>query len=139
MHGGPEGGKHRCDYGGGKPYGYPLPGDIPSNFTISPRVDQLQVLQEASVFITHCGMNSVSESLYFGVPLVLFPQQPEEGAVARRVRELGAGIFLKSTRPAALKRTVTYLLENQSCRENAGKIGAGLEKGRRSPEGCGYH
>ena len=106
----------------------PSLGDIPSNFTISPRVDQLQVLQEASVFITHCGMNSVSESLYFGVPLVLFPQQPEEGAVARRVRELGAGIFLKSTRPAALKRTVTYLLENKSCRENAGKIGAGLKR-----------
>ena len=73
-------------------------------------------------------MNSVSESLYFGVPLVLFPQQPEEGAVARRVREMGAGIFLKSTRPAALKRTVTYLLENKSCRENAGKIGAGLKR-----------
>ena len=100
----------------------PSLGDVPSNFTIYPRVDQLQVLQEASVFITHCGMNSVSESLYFGVPLVLFPQQPEEGAVARRVRELGAGIFLKSTRPAVLKRTVTYLLENKSCRENAGKI-----------------
>ncbi|MBR3251388.1 MAG: glucosyltransferase, partial [Erysipelotrichaceae bacterium] len=47
-------------------------------------------------FITHCGMNSASEALYFGVPLVLFPQTPEQGAVARRVEELGAGVRLRS-------------------------------------------
>ena len=29
---GPEGGKHGCDYGGGKPYGYPLPGRRPVQF-----------------------------------------------------------------------------------------------------------
>lgn len=106
----------------------PSLGDIPANITIFPEVNQLQVLQKASVFITHCGMNSVSESLYFGVPLVLFPQQPEEGAVARRVQELGAGLLLKNMRPTAVKETVKQLLENKSCRENAEKIGAGLRK-----------
>ena len=37
------------------------------------------MLARASVFVTHCGMNSASEGLYFGVPLVLYPQQAEQG------------------------------------------------------------
>ena len=41
-------------------------------------------------------MNSASEGLYFGVPLVLFPQTPEQDAVAKRTEELGAGVRLKS-------------------------------------------
>ena len=56
----------------------------------------MAVLSIADAFITHCGMNSASEGLYYQVPLVLFPQTPEQGAVARRVEELGAGIRLQS-------------------------------------------
>ena len=43
------------------------------NFIVKQHIDQMAVLQIADVFITHCGMNSVSESLYFQVPLVMFP------------------------------------------------------------------
>lgn len=59
-------------------------GDLPEKIKVYPRVDQLKVLQQADVFITHCGMNSVSESLYFGVPTVLFPQHSEQMMVANR-------------------------------------------------------
>ena len=52
-------------------------GQIPANFTVKQYVDQKAVLQQAAVFITHSGMNSVSESLYFGVPMVMFPQHSE--------------------------------------------------------------
>ena len=58
--------------------------DVPEHIFLRPRVDQLAVLARASVFVTHCGMNSVSEGLYFGVPLVLYPQQAEQGLVALR-------------------------------------------------------
>ena len=70
--------------------------DLPENIEIYESVDQMAVLSIADAFITHCGMNSASEGLYFQVPLVLFPQTPEQGAVARRVRELGAGVGLGS-------------------------------------------
>lgn len=33
-------------------------------------------------------MNSVNESLYYGVPMVLFPQHIEQGLVAKRTAEL---------------------------------------------------
>ena len=57
-------------------------------------MDQIAVLQIADVFLTHCGMNSASEALYFGVPLVMLPQTPEQGGVYTRVLELGAGVKL---------------------------------------------
>ena len=69
---------------------------LPENIQIYESVDQMAVLSISDVFITHCGMNSASEGLYFGVPLVLFPQTSEQGAVAKRVEELGAGVRLKS-------------------------------------------
>ena len=70
--------------------------DPPENIQVYESVDQMAVLSIADAFITHCGMNSASEGLYFGVPLVLFPQTPEQDAVAKRTEELGAGVRLKS-------------------------------------------
>ena len=70
--------------------------DLPENIRIYESVDQMAVLSVSDAFITHCGMNSASEGLYFQVPLVLFPQTSEQEAVAKRVEELGAGIRLKS-------------------------------------------
>lgn len=70
--------------------------DLPKNIQIYESVDQMAVLSIADAFVTHCGMNSASEGLYFEVPLVLFPQTPEQDAVAKRTEELGAGIRLRS-------------------------------------------
>ena len=70
--------------------------DLPDNIQVYESVDQMAVLSIADAFITHCGMNSASEGLYFGVPLVLFPQTPEQDAVAKRTEELGAGVRLQS-------------------------------------------
>ena len=68
------------------------------------------MLGEASVFLTHCGMNSVSESIWCGVPMVLAPQQSEEAAVARRAAELGAGLRLERRGPAAVRAAVEQVL-----------------------------
>ena len=68
------------------------------------------MLGEASVFLTHCGMNSVSESIWCGVPMVLAPQQSEEGAVARRAAELGSGLRLERRSPAAIRAAVEEVL-----------------------------
>ena len=45
-------------------------GKIPDNFFVYPFVPQLEVLQKASLFITHGGMNSVNEALYYGTPMI---------------------------------------------------------------------
>ncbi len=69
-------------------------GAVPENFLVAPSVPQLDVLQHADVFITHCGMNSILESLYYGVPMVAVPQMPGQKQTAKRIQELGLGIEL---------------------------------------------
>ena len=43
-------------------------GPVPANFIVQTHVPQVDVLRRAAVFVTHGGMNSVSESLHCGVP-----------------------------------------------------------------------
>ena len=89
-------------------------GELPENVKVFPYVDQLEILSRASVFITHCGMNSVSESLYMETPMVLYPQTNEQAAVARRVTEIGAGIMLKSDTASGINKAVLELIENET-------------------------
>ncbi len=94
-------------------------GKLPENINIEPYVDQLEVLSKADVFITHCGMNSVSESLYMATPMVLYAQTNEQEAVARRVREIGAGIDLIDDSVSGIKKTVSEVLNTASYKDSA--------------------
>ena len=96
--------------------------DLPANIQIYETVDQMAVLSIADAFITHCGMNSASEGLYFQVPLVLFPQTPEQGAVAKRTEELGAGIQLQSISEDDILDSLKQVLSNPDYKKNAVKV-----------------
>jgi MGT family glycosyltransferase len=69
-------------------------GLVPANFLLSPYVPQLEMLERASLFVTHGGMNSTMESLYYGVPMIVLPQMMEQEMTARRIEELGLGVVL---------------------------------------------
>ena len=97
-------------------------GHLPKNIQIFESVDQMAVLSIADAFITHCGMNSASEGLYFRVPLVLFPQTPEQGAVAKRTEELGAGVMLKSISEEDVMDALKTVLFESSYKESAVRI-----------------
>ncbi|GIN72917.1 glucosyltransferase [Bacillus sp. J14TS2] len=103
-------------------------GNIPENFTVKHSVDQISVLQSAEVFITHSGMNSVSESLYFGVPMVLFPQHSEQRMVTDRVVELNAGIKLKGKQSKYLLAAVAEILSKQTYKQGAQKLSKTLRE-----------
>lgn len=94
-------------------------GQLPENVQIFEHVDQVAVLQETDVFITHCGMNSVSEALYYGVPLVMLPQTSEQSGVAQRVRQLEAGILLKKPSASAIAEAVRSVQEDPKYRKQA--------------------
>ena len=103
-------------------------GEIPNNFIVKKYVDQIAVLEVTDVFITHCGMNSVSEALYFEIPLVLFPQTTEQKGVANRVKELGAGKFLeKANNYENIKNTIFEVLKDENIIENAKKISSSFK------------
>ena len=99
-------------------------GALPGNVSVFPSVDQIAVLTAADVFLTHCGMNSANEGLYFGVPLVTLPQTSEQSGVAARAEQLGAGLRLRETTPDAIRAALENAMDDPSYRENAQKIGA---------------
>ena len=52
-------------------------------------VPQLDILSQASVFITHAGMGGTGEAIYYGVPMIAIPQMDEQAITARRSRKPG--------------------------------------------------
>ena len=96
--------------------------DLPDNIQVYESVDQMAVLSIADAFITHGGMNSASEGLYYGVPLVLFPQTPEQNAVAKRVEELGAGVRLKSISEEDVLDALTKVINEPQYKAGAERI-----------------
>jgi UDP:flavonoid glycosyltransferase YjiC (YdhE family) len=53
---------------------------------------QLQILQRTSIFITHGGLNSIKEALYYGVPMVVFPCWVDQPMNANRIAYHGLGL-----------------------------------------------
>ena len=102
--------------------------DLPDNIKAYPSVDQMAVLSIADCFVTHCGMNSASEGLYFEVPLVLFPQTPEQDAVAKRTEELGAGLRLTDMSAEGIRKAVETVLREPSYKNAARAISTGFKK-----------
>lgn len=99
-------------------------GKIPENIHIAAYLPQLEILKKASLFISHGGMNSVNESLYFRVPMLLFPQIQEQKANSFRVEELGAGIYYRKNKVTEkeLIKLVNQILDDNSFKQNAEKI-----------------
>jgi MGT family glycosyltransferase len=103
-------------------------GVTPANVVVASFVPQLEVLQRASAFVTHGGMNSVSESLRMSVPMVTVPQMGEQAIVSRRVEQLRAGLYLAKAEvsPDRLRLSVRRLLAEERFRKAAAGLGETL-------------
>ena len=121
-------GKHQVILSAGEQVDLAALGALPENVAVYPRVDQIAVLEKADVFVSHCGMNSASESLYFGVPLVLLPQTAEQGGVAERVFQLGAGIRPAAQDASGIRAAVERVLTDRNYRESAERIRDGFRR-----------
>jgi MGT family glycosyltransferase len=69
-------------------------GEIPKNFIVKNYVPQTELLKYTKLFITHGGMNSTHEGLYYGVPLIVIPQSGDQPIIAEQVAKIDAGIKL---------------------------------------------
>jgi MGT family glycosyltransferase len=108
----------------GNDFDFAQSGSVPANFLISRHVPQLDILSRAHVFITHAGTNSIMESLYYAVPMVLIPQQPEQQMHAARAIELGSGVLLnkKTLTARALREAVECVASNPQYHDNAQRM-----------------
>lgn len=108
-------------------------GELPAYTIVAQRVDQMAVLADCDVFLTHCGMNSVSEALYCGVPLVLWPQTAEQRGVANRTAELGAGYMLADASEQGVRAAVETVLREAAYRQAAARIRESLRAAGGAP------
>lgn len=94
-------------------------GPAPANFQIASYVQQAEVFPHTDVFVTHAGMTSVTESLYYGVPMVAIPQQYEQAVTAQRIAELGLGVVLDrhTVTSESLRQAVEYVQAKPAFRE----------------------
>lgn len=103
---------------------------IPNNILVRPFVPQLPLLQRTTLFITHAGMNSANEALYYGVPMIAIPQAGDQPWVARRIEQVGAGKQLSREKLSVkkLRRTAEEILANPSYAQASARIGETLRQ-----------
>ena len=110
--------------------------DIPNNIHVYQSVPQIKVLKQADIFVTHGGMNSISESLVQGVPMVVIPFMSDQPVNARRIEELGLGKKLEHTllNKDELKNVVLSILADNRIKMNVLKMQKLINE---APGNCG--
>lgn len=111
-------GRYRVLLSIGSDMGGDIMKDLPDNFIVKKHVPQLEVLKKAALFVSHCGMNSAHEALYYGVPIIGLPQSAEQSLVASIIEKRGAGVYLRAMTATALRITTDRIIEDPSYRES---------------------
>ncbi|WP_236728544.1 macrolide family glycosyltransferase [Mycolicibacterium obuense] len=110
-------------------------GPIPHWVQVRPRVPQPAVLAHADAFVTHAGMGSCSEALWFGVPMVALPQAVDQPANADRLEQIGVGRHLRADPPdpAGLGRAVLEVASDPAIRRRLDAVRAEI-RGQGGPQ-----
>lgn len=75
--------------------------DPPPNALTAPHVPQLELLPRVSAVVCHAGQNTVCESLYHGIPLVLAPIRDDQPIVAQQAVDAGVAERIRFGRARA--------------------------------------
>lgn len=105
-------------------------GNVPDNIELRYFVNQTDVLQKASVFVTHGGDSSVSEAIYCETPMVVVPQIPEQLLRAQQIQKLMLGKYISPAKLTVdvLHGAVAEVLENPLFKQNVQALKESLPK-----------
>ena len=97
---------------------------VPKNALIVKRAPQLELLKQASVCITHAGLNTSLESLAQGVPQVAIPITYDQPGVAARIAHKQTGVVtsLDKLTPDHLASLLKDVLSETTYRENTREL-----------------
>lgn len=98
---------------------------LPENILLRAKVPQLEVLKRAHLFITHCGMNSTSETIKYGVPVIGIPIESDQPINANRIcNELSLGIQLDplNLKAEEISDAIEKVLSDEKYRQNAQEL-----------------
>lgn len=91
---------------------------------------QLELLQKATLTITHAGMNTTLESLSNGVPMVAIPIANDQPGIAARIAWAGCGEFvsLKRLSVSKLRSAIERVLTEDSYKKNALRLQEAIKR-----------
>jgi MGT family glycosyltransferase len=105
------------------------PQEVPgsSNVVVVATAPHAQILEEASLLVTHCGHGTTMRGLVAGVPLVCIPMGRDQNDTAARVVHRGAGVRLSpKAKVAQIRAAVERVLGDPSYRMKAARLGSAI-------------
>ena len=101
-------------------------GALPGQPIVVEYAPQLELIARAVLVITHAGMNTVTESIACGVPMLAIPVTNDQPAVATRIARAGCGemLSLKKASTERIRLEVRRLLRDDRYTANARKLAA---------------
>jgi zeaxanthin glucosyltransferase len=98
--------------------------ELPGSPLVVGYAPQLELLQKATLTITHAGMNTTLESLSNGVPMVAIPIANDQPGVAARLAWTGAGevVPLSRLKVPRLRAAIQRVLTEDSYKNNASRL-----------------
>ena len=105
-------------------------GRLPGDPLVVRAAPQLELLDRATLTITHAGMNTTLESLARGVPMVALPITNDQPAVAARIARTGTGLVvpLRRLTPNRLRQAAARVLAEPSFAANAASLKAAIAR-----------
>jgi zeaxanthin glucosyltransferase len=98
------------------------------NTIIVSHAPQVQLLEKATLCITHAGLNTTLESLSYGIPMVAIPMTNDQPGVAARIahRKVGKFIPIADLSAPQLRALIQEVLTDPVYRENAKRLQAAI-------------
>ena len=84
----------------------------PEEVFVGQNLPQKYILNNADIFLTSGGWNSVLESIYYSTPMLLSPFTPEQNMTGLFMEELGVGVtlFKQREKPYSAEDSFSYFL-----------------------------
>jgi len=98
---------------------------VPPNVLLFNYVPQLQVLEKASVLLTHGGLSTIKEAILLGVPMIVFPGLYDQPQNSGRVVYHGLGMKgdMRSTTVEEVRALIEKVVHTPSYRERVRAFG----------------
>lgn len=100
--------------------------DLPKNAILVQYAPQLKLLERARLFISHGGMGSVKEAIFYKVPTIQFPVGADQPGNTARVVYHGLGVKgeLHSVTPAHMLHLIDVVTNSQEIRARLARFSA---------------
>lgn len=98
---------------------------VPPNVFLFSYVPQSQILEKASVLITHGGLLTIKDAIFFGVPMIVFPGLYDQPKNSARVVYHGLGLKgdMRSTTVEEVRALIEKVAQTDSYRERVRAFG----------------